>query len=236
MRATFASRLGETLAKSASRAQADEDRRCLLAAGIVSERSMMTAAASTDTAPRVLAIITWLLARWPARDKRPEFVRTAAELLRHPRREVRQEAAVSLGLLGTRRAIDALRGAIRDTDEEVRKRVISGLGLQEDDEAAYLAVVAVLTDKRESAAVRAHAAEALANFPERANASHLVDALADPAPEVRFFAAHALGELRVQDAVSALRIISRSDTGQVPGFGTVQREARSALRKIMERT
>jgi HEAT repeat protein len=235
MRATFASRLASALARNASREQAEEDRRFLLGAGIDSERSMMAATAASDTAPRVLTIISWLLARWPGPRGRAKFVRAACELLRHPRPEVRQEAAVSLGILGTRSAIDSLRGAVRDRDEEVRKRVISGLALQEDDEAAYRTVVAVLTDEKEVSAVRAHAAEALANFGERTETSHLIEALSDPAPEVRFFAAHALGELRALDAVSVLQTVSRSENGLVPGFGTVRGAAKLALRKISGR-
>lgn len=60
----------------------------------------------------------------------------------------------------------------------------------------------------------------------------LINQLHDPAPEVRFWAAFAVGSLRYRPALPALEQLARTDTAYFGGWWTVGEEASDAMDRI----
>lgn len=107
--------------------------------------------------------------------------------------------------------------------------------------AACSALVAALNTSAEAPPIRAQAAESLAyRFGDRfctdehvrpdatAALSALRMALGDASPELRFWAAFALGQLRDAEALPALHALT-ADPTVVPGWWTVGEEAADAI-------
>jgi len=116
-----------------------------------------------------------------------------------------------------------------------RGRVAAAYVLGFSGESAAASVLARrLSDRDESPAVRAHAAEALGHLlqfePVLAESrSAIVVALADPEPEVRFWCAFAAGALELQESRPRLdRLLD--DDALLEGWWTVGQEAEWALR------
>lgn len=66
----------------------------------------------------------------------------------------------------------------------------------------------------------------------QAAARTLIRALSDPAPEVRLFAAHALGNAGVESALPALGRLARDDKTRTAEFGSVGHAAHNALEQL----
>lgn len=230
MKTSFLAKLDQALSRSvAPKDFTERDRRAVLQGGIDSEAKLLRLASSQRAAPRILTIVVWLLPRWPGGARRPAFLHAAQTLLSHPSPVVRAEAAVSMGLFRLRRAPSVLLRALDDSDDEVRLRIITSLGLH-GDEKTLPALVEVLSDRTESAAVRATAADAMSGFGGLPGESALLTALSDPSPKVRASAAHSLGQLRVQSAAQILRKLVKRDPRLI-----VRDAARSALEQIVPR-
>ena len=88
--------------------------------------------------------------------------------------------------------VDALIGALRDEDAEVRAQAALTLGRM-NDPRAIPGLVAALKDKESE--VRQHAAHALGSFADERATDALIVALKDADVDVRRQAAHALGQL-----------------------------------------
>jgi HEAT repeat protein len=203
-----------------------EDRRVLLQSRVDSVATMLRVASAKAANPRTLAVIGWLLPRWPGGARSTAFLDATAALLSHPSPAVRGEAAVSLGLFRLKRAASALLRALNDSDDEVRLRAIASLALH--GHPRTLPVLAqLLANHGESASIRAAAADAMGGFDAKQSEAALAAALSDPSPIVRASAVHSFGELRVSSATGRLRRLAGRDRSVV-----VRDAARAALARI----
>jgi HEAT repeat protein len=184
----------------------------------------------------------WLLGELGA--KRHVWPLVAA--LREERPELWSEAAVALSRLESKRAVGPLLrqmacGRAVEQREAAAYALAFMFGVMRD--AGYTArmsaaFIAVLTDRAEAPAVRAQAAEGLGNLHNmddqrrrvfRQALRALLDALNDPAAEVRFWACFALGGMRARSALPALRHLAVTDATLLPDWWTVGEEAADAI-------
>jgi len=167
-----------------------------------------------------LSTAIWAL---PYFDKR----RTVPLLLKqldHPEPLLRGYALIALELIGGARAGAAfVRHLEGDPDPWVREKAAHGLGFLFDSryiDLAFEPLLSALANSDEVPAVRAQAAEGLGNVLDcsdrrtrrykRAQAA-LIQALEDPATEVRFWAAFALGVMGSRTALPKLRQLAEAD-------------------------
>ncbi|MBM3332576.1 hypothetical protein FJY68_12150 [candidate division WOR-3 bacterium] len=153
------------------------------------------------------------------------------ELLTNPEPTVRASAAEVLGALGDTSALEALAGALGDTDDRVRLSATTALGRikharsaqalacllgDQDDKVAAAAATGIenlgelaidlvsgLLD-HEAVDVRVRAIDVLGRLRHRGACDRLIRALADKVIWVRSVSAHALGEIGDGRAVPAL--------------------------------
>ena len=137
----------------------------------------------------------------------------------------RVEAVHALERIGSRRAAEAIAGAVGDADSDLACHAVSALGRMARPEDIDH-VRAAMADER--ADVRAAAVYAMSGFGERADLDFLMKVLADhQEPEkVRAAAAKALGRLRVFEAAPAL-INALADRSQL-----VRARACAAFRQL----
>jgi HEAT repeat protein len=141
--------------------------------------------------------------------------------------------------LGGERACKALVRTLNDhPDPALREAAAYGLWRFRDDRA-HPFLLAALRDPAEDPRVRGQAAETLGyltcdartrRYKETARA--LVDALGDPSPDVRFWAAFALGGMGALAAVPALQRLAATDEAVCSGWWRVADEAGDALVRI----
>lgn len=102
--------------------------------------------------------------------------------------------------------------------------------------------IEVLQNGEEYPEIRAQAAEGLANALDccsprfawfRRAETALIEALDDPAVQVRWWSAFALGVARSRKAVSKLRELAADDHTMLPGWWTLAEEAEDALSNIV---
>lgn len=91
---------------------------------------------------------------------------------------------------------------------------------------------AVLRNTSADGDVRAHAAEALGALRSHDALMDLIAALEDPSPDVKYWAAYALGEIGDPAALPALDRLAHSDHALVGSAGSVAAEASSAAELI----
>ncbi|HJU22968.1 MAG TPA: HEAT repeat domain-containing protein [Casimicrobiaceae bacterium] len=148
--------------------------------------------------------------------------------LRDSAAEVRCQSALALGTLGGEQAFDALLSALDDSDDRVASVAASALGTL-GDARAQPRLLGVLADRSRSSSRRGHAAESLVSVGDPTFAvPALIAALDDAEPEVRFWAAFALGQIGDERAVAPLERRS-DDLAIVQGHSTVGDEVREAL-------
>jgi HEAT repeat protein len=148
---------------------------------------------------------------------------------------VRATAMTSLGYLGRLTSVERLSKALlKDPDAWVRETAANALA-EIGATASVDALVASLTNPQEVAPVRGEAAKALGATGSSRAFAPLMGALDDPHPEVRFFAAYALGELGDQRAIKALDLLATTDHAQVSTFGTVADAAAEAIQTIHDK-
>ncbi len=182
--------------------------------------------ASTDTDLRVTAC--WLLGRLG--DKRA--IDTLIAVLQEADFRVVEEAAKSLGILGSSKALRPLiKLLLHPGAPENRKAAAYALGLLHD-RRAFEPLVQVLSNSQEAPEVRGYAAEALASLKDRRASPALMASLEDPAVEVRFWCVFALGQLQESRALPLLERLAENDTSVLPGWGTIAQEAASAMDSI----
>lgn len=154
-------------------------------------------------------------------------------------RDVRLMAGVSLGFLGSKRALRSLISILKNHIEiEMRERAAYALGWL-FDERAVEPLMKTLEDVNENEKVRAQAAEALGLFADARpveTLTALVDVLLanlqDPSPLVRFWVAYALANCHDPRAIPALEKLAAEDTSLVPGWRSVSQEATDAITEI----
>lgn len=133
----------------------------------------------------------------------------------------------------TRRGLERI--LVSGRSPEARKRAAWALGFLNDGEAAPV-LLRTLGDRKDEADVRAYAAEALGHMapqtPHDEALAALLRALTDPAPEVRFWAAFALGNLGDERAIPALQQLAARDSESVPGWWSIRKEAVDSIEQI----
>ncbi len=139
------------------------------------------------------------------------------------------EAARSLGLLRSKRALRPLL-AVLTGDEEGERRWAAAYALGElTDERAVEPLIHALTDPDEDVKVRGRAAESLGYLMDRRAGEPLIAMLRDPSPEVRFWSVFAQGWLRDPRALPELRQLAAEDSAEVPGWWSVGKEAADTI-------
>jgi HEAT repeat protein len=204
-------------------------------AGIRSISALSHAAQYKRSAAANLYI--WLLGKCGG----PRAEATLLAALRGDRRSLWMQASASLCIAGTRRAVPVLTRLVEHGGHPLRREASAyALGCVDSGSHGPMAIAALVRILRsaDEPRVRAQAAESLVQLlrfrrgrrrmsAERALIAHL----GDESPDVRFWCAYAVGELRVKAAVPALRRLA-SDRARVPGWWPVGTEARDALRCI----
>jgi HEAT repeat protein len=165
--------------------------------------------------------------------------------LRAERAELWRAAAVALSLLDSKRAVKPLLELMAHGRAAEQREVATYalafmsevLGEERYAELISAAFISRLSDPSEAPAVRGQAAEGLGNLYGcgdrrrrvfRQAQQALLDALDDPAPDVRFWSCFALGVMRARSALPALRRLA-GDTVLLPGWWTVGEEASDAI-------
>lgn len=101
--------------------------------------------------------------------------------------------------------------------------------------SARIPLEEVLEDANEDSFVRGHAAEALAYIGDRESAKVLLRQMEDPDPGVRYWCIFALGQLRDERALPALKRVAESPEDQFYESHSLRAEARDAIAEIEER-
>jgi HEAT repeat protein len=211
-----------------TRAGTEQERDRLLAAGVDSQAALAALAQDPEADRSLRTIACWFLARLAS----PGALDALLACLYDTAPSLRAEAARGLGTLGDSQAIEALLAAMADDESaQVRLAATYALGLL-DDSRKIEPLIAKLQDQQEEAAIRGMAAEVLGNSYDSRAIAPLLEALADPEVEVRFWAVFALGELGAEAALPALYRLAASDEAVLPGWWSVQQEARSSIALI----
>lgn len=147
-----------------------------------------------------------------------------------------QEAAKSLGILKSKRAVKPLITALlNNTSIERRAAYAYALGLLHD-KSAIEPLLTVLNNKKEEPEVRGFAAEALARLGDYRVVNHLIEGLKDSSVEVRFWSVFALGKIGDQRALPELKRIASQDKAVLSGWWEISKEATEAIEQIRSRS
>jgi HEAT repeat protein len=125
----------------------------------------------------------------------------------------------------------------RGDSEEARGAAAYVLGFCGQVELAP-ALARVLSDRTESATVRAYAAEALGHLLQGADLvlaevrAAILAGLRGPEPQVRFWSAFAAGVLGLQETRTHLVYLADTDGAEIDGWWSVAEEAEWALRVL----
>jgi HEAT repeat protein len=173
----------------------------------------------------------WLLGK----RKKPKAIPFLLHALKDKENEVRWEAAKALAAIShsysIRPLIQLLRHGKTTSIRQVAAYALSFMFSKRSKQVAR-SLVSVLNDKKEKAVVRAQAAEGLGNIRHRAAFKTLMLALDEKNTEIRFWAVFALGKLGDPRALPKLRETARHDSGILPGWWSIKKEACDAIRAI----
>ncbi|MBI3910416.1 MAG: HEAT repeat domain-containing protein [Armatimonadetes bacterium] len=178
----------------------------------------------------------WLLGQLPDRRGVPALVAT----LNDPSAGwVRWVAACQLACLGGGMAVEALVTALLTSpDADQREAAAHGLNFGIHPRA-FDPLQQALGNQDEKPRVRAQAAESLHGYcsPYYASRSipHLLSALHDPDPEVRFWSVYALSQLAGEEVIPELERLAATDYAEVQYLHPVSEEAKWAIGEIRRR-
>lgn len=144
------------------------------------------------------------------------------------------EAAKAFGILKTKSVFPKLISALKSKSIEHRTAAVYALGMMREPRAVTH-LEAMVANTKESPTVRGYAVEALAYLKKRRSFNVLIAALNDPEPEVRWWAAFALGELGDKRALPELKRVASVDKGRAQDGSSVRSEARRAYNRLSER-
>jgi len=129
----------------------------------------------------------------------------------------------------------AFADAAQDPDWDVRESALYTLRFFDVD-PARTALMAAAQDPELDPALRGVATESLAGTGGGASVERtLLSLLADPLPELRFWAAHGLGGVGGASAIAALETLLAQPDVAVAPYGTLHQEARAAIDAIRSR-
>jgi HEAT repeat protein len=179
------------------------------------------------------AELCWILGKLQQKDTTNTLVRvfnTSSSPL------VWWEASKALASINSKRSIPPLITALSSENNDRRSAAIYALSYLGDTRAVQ-PLLNILNNTMDDPIVRGHAAESLAAFfaQQREIMPHLLRALNDTYPEVRFWSAFALGQQGNMQAIPALQHLAATDTTSIPGGGTIQQEAADAIAQILQR-
>lgn len=211
----------------------------LAQAGGNSEEALTAMARDPGLGSALRSDATWLIARMQSE----QAGAVLRELLSDPSEQVREEAALDLGLLAggdmeddtdRTEAVQRLLNMVdRDPTKSVRLAALHALGMI-GSSISTPGLIRVLEDPSEDAEVRADAAEASAHVGDERIVDALIDSLSDSSPLVRYSAAYALGEQGDPKAVPSLTELASHDDAETK-WGSVASSARRALESIANR-
>lgn len=176
---------------------------------------------SVESSVRLLAI--WLLGRLGRASSEDVLITLAS----NPNWQVRTSSVQALGSYASRRAAEALRSAMLDSNPEVGVLAAISLGWQRSDDALP-SLCEALRSTVLHLRVRGAAAEALATLGDMRAVGDLIEMTRDDSAEIRFWCAYALGELRAEDALPVLERLLVDERAGALGR-TVSEEARAAI-------
>lgn len=108
------------------------------------------------------------------------------------------------------------------------------------DRRAVKPLIQVVRNRKASPRLRGQAAESLGYLvmfrADRLAFSTLLEEFEDPSPEVRFWSVFAVGQMGNREAIPALTKISQEDKATLPGWWSIAKEAKAAIRQIRKRT
>jgi len=188
--------------------------------------------------PAARATACWLLRALEVRRAIPALLRIARDCQEDGR--LRHAAIQVLGMLGGRRVAQPLAALVSDRGdaEMVRRLAAQALGMvlgRSDVPEARDALLRVVKDADEPPEVRGDATEALIYFRDERAVPTLLEQLADPSPEVRFWAIFALGHLAGPEVIPTLQHLAETDDTVVPRWWSIRKEAQDAIRSIQSR-
>ena len=155
------------------------------------------------------------------------------KLMLDPSEQVRQEAALALGLVSQEDVSPVLLNAVNhDRSNSVRLAAIHALGIISSPDSANR-LIEIVQDPQEDAEVRADAAEALAHIKAEPIVDMLIEALKDESPLVRYSAAYSLGQQGDARALPALRDLASRDRATTQ-WGSVMSCALEAIEEITQ--
>ena len=143
------------------------------------------------------------------------------------------EAAKAFGILKTKSVVPKLISALKSKSIEHRTAAVYALGMMREPRAVTH-LEAMVANTKEPPTVRGYAVEALAYLKKRRSFNVLLAALQDQEPEVRWWAAFALGELGDKRALPELKRVASSDKGRPPNRTSVRVEARWAYNRLLK--
>lgn len=215
---------------AAGRKQTEELIASVVNAGGTSERALVDMLRDQNLGVELRLNACWLVPR--LKIATAENALTA--LMSDPSEQIREEAAIGLGLVSREDAVEVLLNTLeQDSSKAVRLAALHALGMLSSPRSV-VGVIGVLQNPEEDADVRADAAEALAHIRDDRIVYVLIDSLQDRNPLVRYSAAYALGEQGDASALPVLRKIGSSDDAVTP-WGSVASRALDSIRIIMAR-
>jgi len=145
---------------------------------------------------------------------------------------VRAEVARALGMCGDPTCVSVLIPMLADESSDVRRAGAGALG-RGGNLSAAAPLAAALAQPGQQLLVRRALAAALARLPHPDVQPALLAALGDPDPQVRGYAAQALGQIDTEASHAAL-LAAKQDTGKLLE-GTVADRAKAALAMLERR-
>jgi HEAT repeat protein len=208
-----------------------KDLEAVQAAGISTVSELITALndATQDSEVRLSActLLAWLNERDATAALEQAFVEAQDDGLIW-------EAAKALEHLRAKRAAPALIRMLKhgnSTKQAAAAWLLGLLGLRETIRPVWTAAM----DPALNVLVRGHAIEALGLLQAKEAVQDLTSLLADRSPDLRYWAAYALGQIGDPSSVPALQRMANVDDAVLPGGFSLRQEALDALDNIRER-
>jgi HEAT repeat protein len=187
--------------------------------------------------------------------RKKAFSTVLLAVLKGKRPSLWMPAAAAISQLESKRTIRPLIQLMLDPSRSARQRQAAAYALSFTwtglADVRYMtsigeAFVAILQNRHESPGLRGQVAEGLAYLhgpcagaardrrrrAYREAGQVLITTLGDPAAEVRFWSAFALGSMRCREALPVLRKVARADKGRFGNWWTVGEEAADAVDHI----
>lgn len=209
------------------RAQVEELIASVINAGGISEDALVEILSNPNLDTSLRLDVCWLLPRLGI-ERAGNVLKT---LLSDPSEQIREGAAMGLGLVLKGDDVEVLLGSLgRDQSKSVRLAALHALGLLSSRQSAAR-IIAILQNLEEDAEVRADAAEALAHIKDERIVDALIGSLQDSSPLVRYSVAYALGQQGDTRALPALREVASRDRATTQ-WGSVQSCALDSIETI----